>query len=69
MSFTCKDCENREPGCHAKCEKYKREKAKHDERKLAERKKKEIEIGLYKQRTAAVNKAERHKINRRSRGE
>lgn len=27
MPFTCKDCEARYPGCHAKCEKYLAEKA------------------------------------------
>ena len=32
--FTCgKDCPNRCPGCHSKCEKYKRERAAYDKRK------------------------------------
>ena len=26
LGFTCKDCPNRYPGCHGKCEKYQREK-------------------------------------------
>lgn len=26
LGFTCKDCPNRYPGCHGKCEKYKQEK-------------------------------------------
>lgn len=25
MPFTCKGCQEREPGCHSRCEKYKRE--------------------------------------------
>lgn len=28
--FTCKDCPNRYPGCHDKCEKYKTEKAEYE---------------------------------------
>ena len=28
--FTCKDCKDREVGCHSRCEKYKREKTKHE---------------------------------------
>lgn len=30
--FTCaKDCPGRKPGCHAKCEKYQRERTKYDQ--------------------------------------
>ena len=28
--FSCKDCPDRHPGCHAACEKYKAEKAAHE---------------------------------------
>lgn len=30
---SCKDCSDRYPGCHGKCETYKRERAEHDKRK------------------------------------
>ena len=33
VPFTCNDCTNRHPGCHDKCEKYKREKAEWDRMK------------------------------------
>jgi hypothetical protein len=35
MKFTCKDCPNRYPGCHDKCEKYQREKAEWEAEKKA----------------------------------
>lgn len=31
--FTCKDCPDRYPGCHDKCEKYRKEKAEWDKTK------------------------------------
>ena len=37
-TFTCKNCEDREPGCHDKCKKYQKEKAAW-ERAKAEHKK------------------------------
>ena len=33
LPFTCKDCPNRYPGCHGKCEKYLAEKAFYRKRK------------------------------------
>lgn len=37
IPFTCgKDCPNRQPGCHGKCEKYKRERAEYDKKKAIE---------------------------------
>lgn len=29
-SFTCKDCPDRYPGCHGKCEKYQKEKSEYE---------------------------------------
>ena len=57
MDFTCKDCENREPSCHGRCEKYKAEKAKYDERKERKRKQADIASGLKDQKMQGVNKA------------
>lgn len=37
LPFTCgRDCPDRQPGCHSKCEKYKRERAEYDKRKSEE---------------------------------
>ncbi len=36
-NFTCKDCPDREPECHSKCEQYKREKEVYEEQKRQER--------------------------------
>lgn len=44
--FSCKGCGSRHSGCHAKCEKYIAEKAAHEEKRAAERKAKNIEMGL-----------------------
>lgn len=41
-NFSCKGCSNRKPGCHGKCDKYKREKEAHEERKRQE----QIQRGL-----------------------
>lgn len=46
MSFTCKGCENRHPGCHSECEKYKAEKAAWDAQQAKIRKAKAVEDGL-----------------------
>lgn len=35
--FTCKNCPDRKPGCHGKCERYKQCKAVYEERKKQER--------------------------------
>lgn len=67
MSFTCKGCGDRHPGCHGKCEKYLMEKAMHDAQNEAIREKKTISYGITAQRTAGVTKAlrsRRHKIGR-----
>lgn len=55
--FSCKGCENRTPGCHARCEKYLKEKAEHDRLKAADDKRRDIQIGLWEQRSKKVNAA------------
>ena len=55
--FSCKDCGNRYPGCHGHCETYIKEKAEHEERRMAQAKQTAIENGLYNQRYSAVRKA------------
>lgn len=42
----CKDCEDRQPGCHGSCEKYAQEKAEYDETMTQKRKEYEIKMGL-----------------------
>ena len=41
--FTCKDCPNRYPGCHDKCEKYQKEKAEWDRLKTKEAENRELQ--------------------------
>ena len=64
MIFTCKDCGNRQPGCHSKCEKYQKEKAAYEERKAADVKHNAIQGGLTAQKNDAVRKALRHRVNK-----
>lgn len=45
-NFSCKGCPDRHPGCHAKCEKYNREKAAHEAEKAEAAKKAAIQNGL-----------------------
>ena len=63
MNFSCKDCENRFPGCHDRCEKYQREKAEHEQRKEQERQARKIKQGLYEQRAKAVARARKANEN------
>jgi hypothetical protein len=58
-NFTCKDCDQRHPGCHDKCEKYQAEKKVYEERKAAERKRIDLQGALYAQRDRGVRKAKR----------
>lgn len=37
MTFSCKGCAKREPGCHDRCETYKQEKAEYDRQKALSR--------------------------------
>ena len=64
MTFTCKDCGNRHPGCHSQCEKYQKEKAAYEERKAANVKHNAIQGGLDAQRNEAVRKALRRRVNK-----
>ena len=57
MIYSCKDCQQRYPGCHGKCETYKREKAAHEEERAALNREREIQHGLYMQRSTAVIRA------------
>ena len=43
----CKDCPDRTPGCHGKCEKYLDYRARLDAMKEEERKRKRLEYDLY----------------------
>lgn len=61
MSFTCKGCGDRFPGCHGSCKKYQREKAEHEARRAKEAARRAVETGLRDQRTAAVTKATRNR--------
>jgi hypothetical protein len=52
----CKDCENRQPGCHGTCEKYLTQRAELDAVKVAQRKKNNINQGLNEFRYDGINK-------------
>lgn len=56
MVYSCKDCGDRFPGCHSNCERYKADKAKHDEMKAKMEFEKKIDAGLCKQRERAIRK-------------
>ena len=59
--YSCMGCvaPKRYPGCHDHCPEYLAEKAKHDELKAAEEKKKSIERGLDSQLAKSVYRANR----------
>ena len=52
----CKDCTDRHPGCHGKCEKYIQQRADYDAQKAEARKKYDIACGLYEQRSDSIYK-------------
>ena len=58
-TFSCNGCvpPERHPGCHAKCEKYLKEKAAYDALKEADDKKRKIRGGLIDQRNKLYDKA------------
>lgn len=56
---SCKDCTERYMGCHSYCQKYLSEKAEYDERKLREKKIKDVTWGV-------VN-SNYHRMNTRNR--
>ena len=57
--YSCKGCvaPKRYPGCHGHCAEYLAQKAKHDEQRAAEYKRKYIEHGLNSQREDGVHRA------------
>ena len=57
MIFSCKGCEERKPGCHGSCEKYKREKAEYEERKAVFDKKRRVSDGITAQLYGSTLKA------------
>ncbi len=57
MTFTCKGCPNRAPGCHDHCEKYQDEKAEYEARKDQLNKDKAVRQSVNAQRYAAIGKA------------
>ena len=61
MSFTCKGCPNRTPGCHDKCEKYQAEKAEHDAMKDKRFAEEQLRCGLMDQTYRAVRKVTKRK--------
>ena len=54
--FTCKDCGDRYPSCHGKCEKYIREKAEHDERKAVEYQRRKVQNDIQNQRSVTIDR-------------
>ena len=56
-NFTCKDCDQRHPGCHDKCEKYQAEKKAYEERQAVKRKYNDLRGALYRQRDEGVQRA------------
>lgn len=57
MSFTCKGCTERTPGCHDHCEKYKAEKAEYLARKKEIDDYRAVTQSCNEQRYAAIGKA------------
>ena len=63
--FTCKDCPNRYPGCHGKCEKYQKERAEWDRIKAASEA--ERDGWRYVSENAAKARSDRAKYERKNR--
>lgn len=57
----CKDCPDRYPGCHGKCEKYIAERAAYDAQKAKAMKVSDLATGLYEQKCNGVDKATRYR--------
>jgi hypothetical protein len=57
----CKDCPDRYPCCHGKCEKYIQQKAEYDAQKAESMKKFEIAAGLYEQKCNGIQKTTRYR--------
>lgn len=52
----CKDCPDRYPGCHGKCEKYIAARAEYDRQKAEAMKKHAIASGLYEQKSDSIGR-------------
>lgn len=52
----CKDCPDRYPGCHGKCEKYIKERSDYDAKRSEYRKKYDIDSKLAEQRFDSIRK-------------
>ena len=59
QEFTCKDCQNRHPGCHDKCEKYQAEKKTHDALLAAKREADTLRRNLDQQYVDGVRRAQK----------
>ena len=57
--YSCKDCGDRYPGCHDHCEKYKAEKAAHDERKAKEYQKAKVRNDINNQKGVVIARTTR----------
>lgn len=64
--YSCRYCTppKRYPGCHANCPEYLADKAKHDELKAANDKKRAVEGEIYHQRDDRVYKAKKRSRRR-----
>lgn len=56
----CKDCPDRHPGCHGKCEKYIQQRSEYDAEKSAFMKKQEVQNRLTQQTIDTINKTTKH---------
>ena len=59
QEFTCKDCPDRYPGCHDKCEKYQAENEIHKARLAAKREADTIRRNLDQQYADGVRRAKK----------
>ena len=56
----CKDCPERYPGCHGKCEKYKKARAEYDEKMAEHRKKYDVACSIAKQHSDSIQRITRN---------
>lgn len=57
----CKDCPDRYPGCHGKCEKYINERSAYDAVKDEAKKRYMVAYGLYDQKCSGIFKVTRRR--------
>lgn len=60
----CKDCQERHPGCHDKCQAYQKERLKNElrKRKILEEKKKQVDVDNYRYHKR-LNEVKKKKIH------